>query len=298
MKTKYQHQNQNESETSFFDLASKKFIVKDEKLFGTVCETANQAAQVISELINFDLPTFLNKENTWNHNLSYGRIMLIALILDRHPRFVYHHSLDRFFIDKSRRSPLFYAGYLFRRHRNYQGRFDNKYSSLYSKAKIIIDGRWPVSTQAVTDSIKSVAEKIAPKKIVPSYSEIKINLDNLNKEKFSVHQDIFVEVLYLSIDRAFFDRVFLISKKIIKSRSREGAIVGARFAFYFFCRSYDKNFFLLSKIGELVGKRTHATVLHGIKRCRNLMEKDPSYRAKMHEAGKILSESLKNLAAL
>jgi len=293
MKTKYQHQNQNESETSFFDLASKKFIVKDEKLFGTVCETANQAAQVISELINFDLPTFLNKENTWNHNLSYGRIMLIALILDRHPRFVYHHSLDRFFIDKSRRSPLFYAGYLFRRHRNYQGRFDNKYSSLYSKAKIIIDGRWPVSTQAVTDSIKSVAEKIAPKKIVPSYSEIKINLDNLNKEKFFVHQDIFVEALFLAIDK-----VFVISKEKIKSKSRERAIVRARFAFCFFCRSYDKNFFTLSKIGELIGKRTHATVHNAIKKYRSLMETNASYRDKMHEAGKILSESLKNLAAL
>ena len=48
----------------------------------------------------------------------------------------------------------------------------------------------------------------------------------------------------------------------------------------------------LKKLAAIMGRKTHADVLHGIKAVRNQMDTNPSYRAEIYEISIIIDEKL------
>ncbi len=74
----------------------------------------------------------------------------------------------------------------------------------------------------------------------------------------------------------------------IYSQSRKAPYVLARQTAMYLAQELTTT--TTSRIGLLVGKRNHATVLHAIKQCKDRLETDKAYRAKVEELTQILKQ--------
>lgn len=83
-------------------------------------------------------------------------------------------------------------------------------------------------------------------------------------------------------------RYFNIDNKQIHSKSRKREIVHARQISMYLSKKYTD--FSLSRIGELIGKRDHATVLHACKNISGLLDIDKSFRANLSEIEDLLKQ--------
>lgn len=121
-----------------------------------------------------------------------------------------------------------------------------------------------------------------------------INNQKITIEEFHGCKDIdetysvkVIEPMLLSVDDIYkFCVKYYHETKDCKSRKR-GKCESRQFA-HFICYEYLLPKPTLSKIGEIIGNKDHATVLHSCKTINNLLETDPSKR-------KILDEILKEL---
>ncbi|MEG1616174.1 MAG: chromosomal replication initiator protein DnaA [Bacteroidales bacterium] len=76
-------------------------------------------------------------------------------------------------------------------------------------------------------------------------------------------------------------KYFNIDNKQIHSKSRKREIVHARQISMYLSKKYTD--YSLSRIGELIGKRDHATVLHACKNISGLLDIDKAFRANLSE---------------
>ena len=79
---------------------------------------------------------------------------------------------------------------------------------------------------------------------------------------------------------------FNIPLKDIHSKSRKQEIVKARHICMFLFKKHTNYSF--AHIGSLIGKRDHATVLHGVKAIQNLLDVNKSFRSEMSELDVLL----------
>ena len=75
---------------------------------------------------------------------------------------------------------------------------------------------------------------------------------------------------------------FNISTNDIISQRRHQSIMGARFAAYWLARELTS--YSLPKIGEIMGRRDHTTIMHGITKCERRQKDDPIYRNRVADA--------------
>ena len=73
-------------------------------------------------------------------------------------------------------------------------------------------------------------------------------------------------------------RLFGVHQRDIVSDARFGFLIPARFALY---KALRLRGWSCAQIGKLVSGRDHSTILHGLKRADYMMERDPSYAAKV-----------------
>ena len=74
---------------------------------------------------------------------------------------------------------------------------------------------------------------------------------------------------------------FELSLDVLHSKSRKREIVQARQIAMYLAKNYTKN--SLQNIGQQIGKRDHATVLHACKTVNNLMDTDKSFKSGLKE---------------
>lgn len=74
----------------------------------------------------------------------------------------------------------------------------------------------------------------------------------------------------------------------IRDKSRKRKIVWARHIFFHLAERYA-GWMSLQKVGDYCGGFDHATVLHGRKNARNLMQVDPEFRGLVNQAEKLLT---------
>lgn len=74
---------------------------------------------------------------------------------------------------------------------------------------------------------------------------------------------------------------FELSLDVLHSKSRKREIVQARQIAMYLAKSYTKN--SLQNIGQQIGRRDHATVLHACKTVNNLMDTDKSFKSSLKE---------------
>lgn len=95
--------------------------------------------------------------------------------------------------------------------------------------------------------------------------------------------------------RAHISRLFDVPLDKLLSRSRKKGYAEARHAGYFLARELtDKS---LPEIGRYMGGRDHSTVISGIARCRELMRRDPIYKAKIRRVRKLVTRQGRPLTA-
>lgn len=83
-------------------------------------------------------------------------------------------------------------------------------------------------------------------------------------------------------------RYFNIDNKQIHSKSRKREIVHARQISMYLSKKYTD--FSLSRIGEMIGKRDHATVLHACKNISGLLDIDKTFRSNLTEIEEMLKK--------
>ncbi|MGL4294066.1 MAG: chromosomal replication initiator protein DnaA [Bacteroidales bacterium] len=81
-------------------------------------------------------------------------------------------------------------------------------------------------------------------------------------------------------------RYFNVDNKQIHSKSRKREIVHARQISMYLSKKYTD--FSLSRIGEMIGKRDHATVLHACKNISGLIDIDKTFRSNITEIEELL----------
>lgn len=81
---------------------------------------------------------------------------------------------------------------------------------------------------------------------------------------------------------------FGVDMKSINSKSRKREIVLARQAAMALCKKHTTQ--SVSRIGQVIGDRDHATVLHAIKNVEDLLETDSEFKTKYEAAEAVLSE--------
>lgn len=74
---------------------------------------------------------------------------------------------------------------------------------------------------------------------------------------------------------------FGIDMKSINSKSRKREIVWARQAAMSLCKKYTTQ--SVSRIGQVIGNRDHATVLHALKNVDDLLETEVEFREKYNK---------------
>ena len=77
-----------------------------------------------------------------------------------------------------------------------------------------------------------------------------------------------------------------IDMKSINSKSRKREIVWARQAAMSLCKKYTTQ--SVSRIGQVIGNRDHATVLHALKNVEDLLETEPEFREKYRKVESLL----------
>tara|TARA_R100001510_G_C7491292_1_gene98992 strand:+ start:77 stop:499 length:423 start_codon:yes stop_codon:yes gene_type:complete len=87
---------------------------------------------------------------------------------------------------------------------------------------------------------------------------------------------------------------FGVTSEEIISRTREQNVVFARHAFCLMVRKFTR--LPLREIGELIGGRDHATVLHSVKTAENLIEYDDQFKQMYDEALSLLTDECNLLA--
>jgi len=80
----------------------------------------------------------------------------------------------------------------------------------------------------------------------------------------------------------------------IISKTREQSVVFARHAFCLMVRKFTR--LPLREIGELLGGRDHATILHSVKTATNLIEYDDQFKQMYDEALSLLTDECNLLA--
>ncbi|MDO5572084.1 MAG: chromosomal replication initiator protein DnaA [Bacteroidales bacterium] len=83
-------------------------------------------------------------------------------------------------------------------------------------------------------------------------------------------------------------RYFNIDQKQIHSKSRKREIVHARQVSMYLSKKYTEC--SLSRIGEMIGKRDHATVLHACKNISGLIDIDKAFRANLSEIEELIRQ--------
>ncbi|MDO4496354.1 MAG: chromosomal replication initiator protein DnaA [Bacteroidales bacterium] len=83
--------------------------------------------------------------------------------------------------------------------------------------------------------------------------------------------------------------VYGVDMKSINSKSRKREIVWARQAAMSLCKKYTTQ--SVSRIGQIVGGRDHATVLHAIKNVEDLLQSDVEFREKFNAAETALQQN-------
>jgi chromosomal replication initiator protein len=81
---------------------------------------------------------------------------------------------------------------------------------------------------------------------------------------------------------------FGVDEKALHSTSRKREIVLARQAAMYLCKKHTTQ--SVSRIGTIIGKRDHATVLHAIKNVENLLTTDAEFKAKFDAVEAQLAE--------
>lgn len=81
---------------------------------------------------------------------------------------------------------------------------------------------------------------------------------------------------------------FGIDSKTFNSKTRKREVVFARQAAMHLCKKHTSQ--SVSRIGNLVGGRDHATVLHALKSVDELLNSDEDFKGKYMEAEKLLQE--------
>jgi ATPase involved in DNA replication initiation len=105
-----------------------------------------------------------------------------------------------------------------------------------------------------------------------------------------VHKIIKLEKRQITVDKiqevvsSYFD----VGLEDIHSKSRKREIVQARQVTMFLSKKYTDHSY--SHIGNLVGKRDHATVLHACKTIKNTMEVDKTFRSTMKTIEELLKQ--------
>ena len=83
-------------------------------------------------------------------------------------------------------------------------------------------------------------------------------------------------------------KFFNVENKQIHSKSRKREIVLARQVSMYLSKKYTD--LSLSRIGDMIGKRDHATVLHALKNINGLMDIDKSFKSSMDEIEEMLRQ--------
>ena len=84
-------------------------------------------------------------------------------------------------------------------------------------------------------------------------------------------------------------QTFGIDMKSINSKSRKKEIVQARQAAMHLCKRHTMQ--SISRIGNIIGNRDHATVLHAIKSVDDMLDTDTAFKSKYDEVEKLLAPS-------
>lgn len=118
-----------------------------------------------------------------------------------------------------------------------------------------------------------------------NHKEISIELVQKTLANFVNHKQ--EEISIEKIQRVISD-YFDITIEAIQSKTRKRDIVQARQMVMYFAKKYTKN--SLSTIGEQIGKRDHATVLHACKTIDNLAETDKNFRGYIEDISRQLAK--------
>jgi len=81
---------------------------------------------------------------------------------------------------------------------------------------------------------------------------------------------------------------FGMNTEVLDAKTRKREIVQARQIAMYFCKHETKN--SLSVIGEKIGNKDHATVLHACKTVSNLVETDKIFRQFVKDIGNLLKQ--------
>ncbi len=103
-------------------------------------------------------------------------------------------------------------------------------------------------------------------------------------------KNIHIEKKQISVDsiQETVCRYFNIENKQIHSKSRKREIVLARQVSMYLSKKYTD--LSLSRIGDMIGKRDHATVLHALKNINGLLDIDKTFKSNMEEIEELLRQ--------
>jgi len=90
-------------------------------------------------------------------------------------------------------------------------------------------------------------------------------------------------------------KTFNVSLLEIKSKARLENIVKARHIISYICKSIMHTNISLEYIGQKIGGKNHATILHGIRVCKNLMETDKLFRLTVESILKVVNDKVNNI---
>ncbi len=105
-----------------------------------------------------------------------------------------------------------------------------------------------------------------------------------------VNKDYLID---LSISEAC--KAFNVTLLDIKSKKRLENIVKARHTISYVCKTISPTGISLEYIGQKLGDKNHATILHGIRVCKNLMETDKLFLLTVESVLKTVNDNVKSL---
>jgi chromosomal replication initiator protein len=140
-------------------------------------------------------------------------------------------------------------------------------------------------SEHVTDSVRDLEGIIVS---LMAHSVINNKEIDMELTERVVSMSIKIEKREITIERiqATVCNYFSLDQSLIYTKSRKREIVQARQITMYLSKKYTD--YSLSRIGDLVGKKDHATVLHACKIVKDLIEIDQSFRSDVEDIEQIL----------
>jgi chromosomal replication initiator protein len=145
---------------------------------------------------------------------------------------------------------------------------------------------------------KEITEELTPKIREELYQEVRHQITLEIESKYylvpiksdQINKDYLID---LTISEAC--KCFNVTVTEIKSKSRLENIVKARHTIGYVCKTISPTGVSLEYIGQKLGNKNHATILHGIRVCKNLMETDKLFLLSVESVLKVVNDNVKSL---